>query len=80
MSKIHFNIILPFIPVEVRCPVLQYVTLEFFPVFVPLPPQIHVIGSPLVGCPFLLIEYIHSYPPYLDAVDTIRIVGMPNAV
>jgi hypothetical protein len=25
-------------------------------------------GPPLVGCPRLLIQYIHSYPPYLQAV------------
>jgi hypothetical protein len=47
--------------------------------FVP-PPQLNVIGSPLVGCPFLLIDYIHGYTSYLDAVDTFRIVGMLNAV
>jgi hypothetical protein len=45
-----------------------------------VPPHNNVIGSPLVGCPFLLIEYIHGYTLYLDAVDTIRIVGMPNEV
>jgi hypothetical protein len=29
-------------------------------------------GPPLVGCPLLLIQYICSYPPYLDAVSSIR--------
>jgi hypothetical protein len=29
-------------------------------------------GLPLVGCPQLLIQYIHSYPPYLEAVSYIR--------
>jgi hypothetical protein len=27
-------------------------------------------GTPLVGCPRLLIQYIHSYPPYLEAVSS----------
>jgi hypothetical protein len=29
-------------------------------------------GPPLVGCPRLLIQYIRRYPPYLDAVSSIR--------
>jgi hypothetical protein len=29
-------------------------------------------GSPLVGCPRLLIQYIRRYPPYLEAVSSIR--------
>jgi hypothetical protein len=29
-------------------------------------------GPPLVGCPQLLIQYIRSYPPYLEAVSSIR--------
>jgi hypothetical protein len=29
-------------------------------------------GPPTVGCPQLLIHYIHSYPPYLEAVSSIR--------
>jgi hypothetical protein len=29
-------------------------------------------GPPLVGCPRLLIQYIRSYPPYLEAVSSIR--------
>jgi hypothetical protein len=28
-------------------------------------------GLPLVGCLRLLIQYIHSYPPYLEAVSSI---------
>jgi hypothetical protein len=40
-----------------------------------------VVGSPsnpqarriaLVGCPRLLIQYIRSYPPYLEVVSSIR--------
>jgi hypothetical protein len=26
-------------------------------------------GPPLVGCPCLLIQYIRSYPPYLDVIS-----------
>jgi hypothetical protein len=29
-------------------------------------------GPPLVGCPRLLIQYIRSYPPYLEGVSSIR--------
>jgi hypothetical protein len=29
-------------------------------------------GPPLVGCPSLLIQYIHSYPLYLEAVSSIH--------
>jgi hypothetical protein len=29
-------------------------------------------GPLLVGCPRLLIQYIRSYPPYLEAVFSIR--------
>jgi hypothetical protein len=29
-------------------------------------------GSPLVGCPRPLIRYIRSYPPYLEAISSIR--------
>jgi hypothetical protein len=29
-------------------------------------------GPPLVDCPRLLIQYIRSYPPYLEAVSSIR--------
>jgi hypothetical protein len=37
-------------------------------------------GSPLVGCPRLLIQYIHSYPPYLEAVFSIRILKTRHTV
>jgi hypothetical protein len=29
-------------------------------------------GPPTVGCPRLLIQHIRSYPPYLEAVSSIR--------
>jgi hypothetical protein len=29
-------------------------------------------GPPLVGCPRLFIQYIRSYPPYLEAISSIR--------
>jgi len=28
-------------------------------------------NPPLVGCPRLLIQYIRSYPPYLEAVSSV---------
>jgi hypothetical protein len=37
-------------------------------------------GPPLVGCPRLLIEYIHSYLPYLQAVSSICNPRMRHAV
>jgi hypothetical protein len=36
------------------------------------PPNPQVGGPPTVGCPRLLIQYIHTYPPYLEAVSSIR--------
>jgi hypothetical protein len=35
-------------------------------------PTAQVGGPLLVGCPRLLIEYIRSYPPYLEVVSSIR--------
>jgi hypothetical protein len=32
------------------------------------PPNTHVGGPPIVGCPRLLLQYVRSYPPYLQAV------------
>jgi hypothetical protein len=29
-------------------------------------------GPPTVGCPRLLLQYIHNYPPYLEVVSSIR--------
>jgi hypothetical protein len=37
-------------------------------------------GLPLVSCPRLLIQYIRSYPPYLEAVSSIRNLSTPHAV
>jgi hypothetical protein len=37
-------------------------------------------GPPLVGCPRLLIQYIRSYPPYLDAFSSIRNLRTRHAV
>jgi hypothetical protein len=36
------------------------------------PVQIQAGGLPPIGCPRLLIQYIRSYPPYLEAVSSIR--------
>jgi hypothetical protein len=37
-------------------------------------------GPPLVGCPRLLIQYIRSYSPYLEAVSFIRNLRKRHAV
>jgi hypothetical protein len=39
---------------------------------VSLPTNPQAGGPPTVGCPRLLIQYIRSYPPYLEAVSSIR--------
>jgi hypothetical protein len=36
------------------------------------PPNPQFGGPPPVGCARLLIQYIRSYPPYLEAVSSIR--------
>jgi hypothetical protein len=35
-------------------------------------PNLKAGGVPLVGCPRMLIQYIRSNPPYLEAVSSIR--------
>jgi hypothetical protein len=41
----------------------------------------HQAGEPpLVGCPRLLIQYIRSYPPYLEAVISIHNLRTSHAV
>jgi hypothetical protein len=35
-------------------------------------PNLQAGGPPLVGCPRLLIQYICSYPPYLETVSSIH--------
>jgi hypothetical protein len=40
-------------------------------VFIP-PANPQAGGPPTVGCPRLLIQYIRSYPPYLEAVSSVR--------
>jgi hypothetical protein len=37
-------------------------------------------GPPLVGCPRLLMQYISSYPPYLEAIASIRNLRTRNGV
>jgi len=32
--------------------------------------KLQVAGSPLVGSLQLLLQYIHSYPPYLEAIPS----------
>jgi hypothetical protein len=36
------------------------------------PPNPQAAGPSTVGCPRLLIQYIRNYPPYLEAVSSIR--------
>jgi hypothetical protein len=38
------------------------------------------VGPPLVVCPKLLIHYIRSYPPYLEAVSSVRNLRTRHAV
>jgi hypothetical protein len=59
---------------QFRSPVQHFVTSCFIfrrEVFSPSPnPQAG--GRPLVGCPRLVILYIHNYPRYLEAASSIR--------
>jgi hypothetical protein len=58
--------------VQVRGPVKHFVTNIFLRwVFSPTPNPL-AGGQPIVGCPWLLIQYIHSHPPYLEAISSIR--------
>jgi hypothetical protein len=40
------------------------------------PPNTQDGQQPLVGCPRLLIQYIRSYCPYLEAVSSIRLAAV----
>jgi hypothetical protein len=44
------------------------------------PPNTDVLGPLLVGCSRPLIQYIRSYPPYLEAVSTIRMPRTRHAM
>jgi hypothetical protein len=44
------------------------------------PPNPQAGGPPPVGCPRLLIQYIRSYPPYLEAVSSIHNLRTRHAV
>jgi hypothetical protein len=44
------------------------------------PPNPQAGGPPLVGCPRLIIQYIRSYPPYLEAFSSIRNLRTRHAV
>jgi hypothetical protein len=55
--------------------------LEFLRWWVVSPPPNPQAGGPApVGCPRLLIQYIRSYPPYLEAVSSIHNLKMCHAV
>jgi hypothetical protein len=43
-------------------------------------PNLQAGGPSFVGCPRLLIQYIRSYPPYLEAVSSIRNLRTRHAV
>jgi hypothetical protein len=44
------------------------------------PPNLQAGGPPPVGCPRLLIQYIRSYLPYLEAISSIHSLRMGHAV
>jgi hypothetical protein len=52
----------------------------FFFTVVVSPSQPQAEWSPTVGCPRLFIEYIRSYPPYLEAVSNNRNLRTRHAV
>jgi hypothetical protein len=47
---------------------------------VSLTPNSQAGGPHLVSCPLLLIHYIRSYPPYLEAVSSVRNLRTRHAV
>jgi hypothetical protein len=62
----------------IECFVTNWFFLQFGVVNLPPNPQ---AGGPLpVCCPRLLIQYIRSYPPYLEAVSSIRNLRTRHAV
>jgi hypothetical protein len=67
-------------PVHVRDSVRHFVTICFFWRVVNPTPNPQAGGSLLDGCPRLLIQYIRSCPPYLEAVSSIRNLRTGHAV
>jgi hypothetical protein len=61
------HVVIPSATVGVTCLSLWF---QWFP---------HAGGPPPVGCLPLLIQYIRSYPPYLEAVSFIRNLRMSHA-
>jgi hypothetical protein len=43
-------------------------------------PNLQAEEPQLIGCPQLLIQYIRSYPPYLEAISSIRNLRTLHAV
>jgi hypothetical protein len=67
--------------VQVRGPLRHFATSSFLRrEVVSLIPNSQAGGLPLMGCPRLLSQYIRSYPPYLEAVSSIRNLRTRHAV
>jgi hypothetical protein len=68
--------------VQVRGPFWHFVRNFFFLRWgvVRPTPNSQAGGPPLVGCLRLLIQYIRSYPPYLEAISSIRNLRTRHAV
>jgi hypothetical protein len=67
--------------VHVRGALKHFVTYYFLRWGVVSPTPKPQVGGPLlVGCPRLLIQYIRSYPPYLEAFSSIRDLRLPHAI
>jgi hypothetical protein len=67
--------------VLLRGSLTHFVTYYFFTVRCCYPtPNPQAGGSPLVGCPQLLIQYINSHPPYLEIFSSIRSLRARHAM
>jgi hypothetical protein len=69
------------VSVQVRGRIEHFVTNWFFTVggcYLPFNPQAG--GPPTVCCPRLLTQYVRSYPPYQEAVSSIRNLRARHAV
>jgi hypothetical protein len=67
-------------PVPRLCVVFRNKYLVLWGRVVSPPPNPQAGGPPIVGCPRLLIQYIRSYPPYVEAVSSIRNPRIRHAV
>jgi hypothetical protein len=82
-SHIHFLLLMSFIQgihSDLQFLVIFRNKLIFYSEELLAPCSTRAGAPPLVGCQLLLIQYIHSYPPYLEDISSICNLRMRHAL